>query len=472
MAKAESYVVRIGAAEGLANTAVSGASGPVAVDGIAQLWREKGRPRRDAAKVFAHLAQKKPGYVISYLASAAKNTEDPALHPIGVEGLCAASYTGSPDARRALARSVDDPSVDVRKMVMSCVANGPDPAKNGAAIAARLIKDPDGEIRGTAARVLAMSVGQGGKVPPAIADALVSLLEDPDREVRLIGIRSIGQLAEEAPKAAANAMMKRFERADEGEKLALVRTAKLVGAEELISVAIADGSALVRVAAVDAALSAGLRAGATLSAALADADPQVRKAALERIAAEKDKIKPDIRDRALALAARDPDPELTQLALTTIARVAPKEAVAVRLKRALASRAESVRAQAAAAAIGLVDRDAGLTAQLLEPLLTDASHDVRVAMLPALAAAYAKTNTPDKLAALLSASETSAMRRLVVAGAYVTLARTDAGHAATDVQLKKLKTSAPPMARRTANLVEGLIAGKADGMAFLQELVP
>ena len=67
MAKAENYIVRIGAAEGLANTAIAGASGPVAVDGIAQLWREKGRPRRDAAKVFAHLAKKKPGYVIEYL---------------------------------------------------------------------------------------------------------------------------------------------------------------------------------------------------------------------------------------------------------------------------------------------------------------------------------------------------------------------------------------------------------------------
>ena len=49
-------------------------------------------------------------------------------------------------------------------MVMKCVADGPEPAKNGAAIAARLIKDPDGEIRGTAARVLAMTVGKGSKV--------------------------------------------------------------------------------------------------------------------------------------------------------------------------------------------------------------------------------------------------------------------------------------------------------------------
>jgi HEAT repeat protein len=469
MAKAESYVVRIGAAEGLANTAVSGASGPVAVDGIAQLWREKGRPRRDAAKVFAHLAQKKPGYVLAYLASAAKNTEDPALHPIGVEGLCAASFTGSPDARRALARSVDDPSVDVRKMVMSCVANGPDPAKNGIAIAAKLVRDADSEIRADAARVLAMTAGKG-KVPGAVGDALVALLDDPDRDVRLIGIRAIGSLGADAPKAASTAMSKLFERADEGEKLALLRAAKQTGAAELVALAVADSSALVRVAAVDAALGSGMRAAATLSAALADADPQVRKAALEHLA--KDKVDPQVLDRALSLAVRDPDPELSQLALTTIARVAPKEAVVARLHRSLASRVERERAQAAAAAIGLVDRDATLSVQLLEPLLEDPSHDVRVAMVPALAAAYAKTNTPEKLAELMNDSETKAMRRLVVAAAFVTLARTDAGQAASQAVLKKISAGGPPMARQSAKLVAGLIAGRADGLAFLQELVP
>jgi hypothetical protein len=472
MVKAESYSVRVGAAQGLAWTALTGASGPVAIGGIAQMWREKGRPRRDAARIFADLAKKKPGYVLDYLASAARNTEDPALHPIAVEGLCYAATVGSSDARRALARSTDDDDVSVRRRVMQCIADGPEPAKNGATIAAKLIKDPDGEIRGTAARVLAMTVSKATKVPPAIAEALVGLLDDSDREVRLIGIRSIGLLEDNAPKTATIAMAKLWERADEPEKLALLRTAKLVGASDIVERAVADASPLVRVAAVDAAISGGIRAGETLNAALADADVQVRKAALERIAADKDKIPQDTRDRALTLAARDPDPELSQVALTTIARVQPKEIVAARLKRLLASRAERVRAQAAAAAIGLVDRDATLTASLLEPLLRDPSHDVRVAMLPAFAAAYAKTNTPEKLAALIADSEGSAMRRLVAAGAFITMARTDAGHAATEIQLKKLETSGPPMARRTAKLVLGLVAGKADGMTFLQELIP
>ena len=93
-------------------------------------------------------------------------------------------------------------------------------------------------------------------------------------------------------------------------------------------------------------------------------------------------------------------------------------------------------------------------------------------MLPALAAAYAKTNTPEKLADLMSDSETNAMRRLVAAAAFVTLAKTDAGSAASLAALKKIAADGPPMARHSAKLVAGLIAGKADGLAFLQELVP
>jgi hypothetical protein len=146
--------------------------------------------------------------------------------------------------------------------------------------------------------------------------------------------------------------------------------------------------------------------------------------------------------------------------------------VIARLHRSLASRVERERAQAAAAAIGLVDRDATLSVQLLEPLLDDPSHDVRVAMVPALAAAYAKTNTPDKVADLMTDSEGNAMRRLVAAAAFVTLAHTDAGQAASIAALKKIAADGPPMARQTAKLVAGLIAGKADGLAFLQELVP
>ena len=93
-------------------------------------------------------------------------------------------------------------------------------------------------------------------------------------------------------------------------------------------------------------------------------------------------------------------------------------------------------------------------------------------MLPALAAAYARTNDADKLAQILRGSETAAMRRLVAAAGFVVLAHTDAARAACETALGNVVKDGPPMAQHAARLVAGLIANKADGMAFLQELVP
>ena len=64
------------------------------------------------------------------------------------------------------------------------------------------------------------------------------------------------------------------------------------------------------------------------------------------------------------------------------------------------------------------------------------------------------------------------MRRIVVAAAFITLSRTDAGRAASEATLTKVSKDGPPMARAIAKLTLGLITARADGMAFLQELVP
>src|SRR5262249_45178471 len=145
-----------------------------------------------------------------------------------------ASLAGSNDARRYLARSTDDPSVEVRRLVMQCVANGPDPGKNGVLIAERLGRDPDAEIRADAARVLAAAAAsKGGKVAGGIVDSLVGLLDDQDKDVRLIAIHAIGGLAGEVPKSAGAAMLHAFDRGDEAERIALVRTARALGGSDL-----------------------------------------------------------------------------------------------------------------------------------------------------------------------------------------------------------------------------------------------
>jgi DNA-binding MarR family transcriptional regulator len=474
MVKNGGGAVSVGAALGLAASAEVGASVGVAVDGIAQLWKQKGGPRRQAAKIFARLAKRKTlaVAVMDYLSSAARSPEDAGLHPLGVEGLCNASLAGVAAARANLARVTDDPSADVRRLVMRCVADGPDPAKNGVAIAARLVKDAEPSIRAEAARVLALSADRGGKVSGGVGDALVALAEDGDRDVRLIAVRALAGLGAAAPPTTAAAFGRAFERADEGEKLALLRAARAIGATDLVAIAIADGAPLVRIEAVETAIATGGRAAAAVSAALADADPQVRRAALARLAEHPDKLEAAVVERALSLAVRDPDPELSQLALTTLARVGDKDAVAARLGHSLASRAERDRAQAAAAAVGLVDRYPELATKLLTPLIDDPSHDVRVALLPSLAAVYAKTNAPDQLGALLRAAETDADRRLIATAAFVTLARTDAGKAAAESTLGAIARTGEPMAQRQARLALGLIAANADGIGFLQQLVP
>jgi hypothetical protein len=469
MVKNERFDVAVGAGMGLAAGAEEGASASVAVGGIAQLWKQKGRPRREAVRIFARLARKKPGSVMNFLDAAARATDDPLLHPIGVVGLCNAIAGGSPEARRSLARAADDESVEVRRLVIDCVADGPEPAKNGTAIALRLVRDADAGIRATAARILAASAGNGSK--PA-ADGLIALADDAVRDVRLVAFRGLGAFGSSAAEAAGPVLLRSFDRGDEGEKLVLLRAARQLGLADLMAHGMADSAAVVRVATVEAALGAGIAAEAILATALADPEAQVRRAALEQIAANKDKLPIQSIEKALAVTVRDADPEISQLALTTVARLAAKEAVATRLGRALASRTERERAQAAAATIGLVDRDAALTAQLLEPLLTDPSHDVRVAMLPALAAAYAKTQAPDRLKSLLEGAELHAMKRLVVASAFIVLARTPNGAKAASDALKKVSAEDSPLASTSAKLVLGLLESNADGIAFLQKLVP
>jgi HEAT repeat protein len=482
MVKKERFDVAVGAAHGLAATAEVGASMSVANDGIYHLWKQKGRPRREAARVYARLAKRKPAAVLGMLGAAARMGDDPSLHPIGVEGLCNAAGAGSAEARTQLGRATGNPSTDVRRLVIRCVADGgaawSDAASKAATKIARdLIDDTDASIRVEAARVLAQAA-RGGPLTADQAAAMLRRLRDPSREVRLVAMRALPALGREALEtdrarkgADRDPLGAAFEAGDEAEKLALVRAARELAHGELVELAIGDASPLVRVEAVDLSIATGTRVAATIATSLADADPQVRRAALARIA-EGATLDAGALDRALALGVRDPDPELRRLALTTLARVVDKEAVLARLGRALASRAEGDRAAAAAAAIGLVERDAAAGAQLLAPLLADPAHDVRVAMLPALGAAWASTHAPEELAKLLRGAERHAMRRLTATAAFVILARTDAGRPAARAALEQVARAGAPLARRAAQLALGLIAADADGVAFLQQLVP
>ena len=119
-----------------------------------------------------------------------------------------------------------------------------------------------------------------------------------------------------------------------------------------------------------------------------------------------------------------------------------------------------------------MERDPKEAISLLEPLLDDPSHDVRVAVLAPLAAAYAKLNAASKLADMLRDSEKHAMKRLVAAAAFLVLAKTKAGRKAALKALEEITKSGKPLVKVVAALAHGLVKSHANGIAFIPQLAP
>lgn len=472
--KSDRLDVAEGAAWGLANSMEVGASSSQAVFGVAQLWKRKGKARRIATEVFARMAKSKSGPVLGYLTSASRSTDDAGLRPLGAEGLCNAFLGGSSSAGRGLRSAADDPSGDVRRIVVECLMRADKQDATVQKIAEELTDDSDPSIRADAARVLASLAEGKGKTSRAAADALVELVRDDDRAVRVIAVRGLAAAGASAPDSAAPALQAAFERrgADDAEKTELLAAARTVGGKELIPLALADESPAVRVAAIELALATGSDVAPAINAGMADADAGVRRATLERLAERGDDIDPAVVADALALATRDPDPSIAATALVTFARVGDPEAVRARLARDLSSPSESVRARAARACAGLVARDPALAMELLEPLLADPARDVRVAMLPGLAGAYAVTRDPEDVAKLLRASETHAARRWVAAAALVMMTRLEDKAAAAQEVLQAATDKGPPLARHSAAVAAGLVKSNADAPAFVGYLMP
>ncbi len=469
MVQKERYDVAIGAAYGLANSAEVGASAGVAVGGIYQLWKRKGKPRREAAEVYAKLARNKPAAVFNYIVAAARARDDRELNPIGARGLCNAHEAGYRRAARELERSASDDSVEVRRLVAQCLVDSKvELGKSETDVAVALSRDSDANIRSDAARVLARAVAN--KPPAGAVAALAKLAQDKSREPRMIAIRALGTVSK-APDGALAALPVAFRGAPESDKLDILRVARKLGAGEVVASAITDESPSVRLAAIDTAIATRTDVASVINAALSDPDPSVRRAALARLAEGKSGLDTATTEAALRLAIRDDNEEIGDLALATMGRVGDPASARAELERRLASPSERVRSQAARASIGLAETDPKSAIEMLAPLLDDPSHDVRVALVPALGKAMA-LSSPGELAKKLSKAEGHATRRWVALAALLTLAQTEAGEESTRAELSKIAEKGRPWARFAAALGLGLLDGKADGITFLQTLVP
>ncbi len=471
MIKVEFVDVAESAAYGLANTASSGAPVAIAIDGVRDMWNRKGRLRRISAEVYARLARSRPGPAYFYVSASARATDDPSLHAIGMRGLCNSLRAGNTKVAKDLARAASNSQVDVRRIAIQCVVDNPKHPAISVQVAAAMVDDSNGDIRAESARVLA-ALAEQGLSTEVVGTALSKMTGDEIREVRLVAIAALASLGSAVPASALEALPAAFDRGDEGEKLVILAAAAKMGATELVQRGIADTSPLVRIAALDTSIATKTGVSAILNSACTDSDTGVRRAALERLSEGKHGLSESDVAQALALAVRDNDPAISDLAMMTNARVGDPREVSEQLARSLQDRSEARRAKAATASLGLVGHSPKLALKLLTPLLSDPSHDVRVAMLEALALAYATTMSSEELAKLMRRSETRANRRIALSAAFLTKAKMKGQREAVQGALEQIAKDGPALAKHDAALALKLLAGSADGLAFLRLLVP
>ncbi|MBL4633007.1 MAG: hypothetical protein JKY56_04000, partial [Kofleriaceae bacterium] len=332
-------------------------------------------------------------------------------------------------------------------------------------------KDSNAGIRAESARVLAKLASTSTQTE-VVGAALSKMVRDSDKKVRLIAINALSTLSE-LPKAANKPLARAFVNGDDSEKLELLRVAAKFNLSKLTQLGIADASSVVRIAALDTAITTGTKVATIMSSALSDSESSVRRTALQRLSGGKHGMSPSDVDKALSLAIRDEDPSIANVAMLASAKLGAPSEVAARLKSALQDRSEVVRGNAIRASAGLVENSAKVAVELLTPSLRDSSHDVRVTLLAPLAKAYAATLDQEALKKLLLASETRANRRLAVTGAFLVTAM--AGEAELQAVLKTLASieeSGSPFAKEHAALAIGLLKSSADGLSFLAVLVP
>ncbi len=471
MIKTEFIDVAENAAYGLANTTDSGASVANAIGGIRSMWKRKGRMRRIAAQVYARLARTMPGPAYFYLSASSRATDDSSLHPIGMRGICNSLKAGNDSVGKDLARAAKNPQVEVRRIAIQCVVDYPKLPVVSAMVAAAMVDDSNGDIRAESARVLA-KLAEQGESKELVGAALSKMTGDESRDVRIVAIAALAALGADAPISATLALPAAFERGDEAEKLTILKAAGSIGATELVQRGISDASPLVRIAALDTSIATKTDISAILNSALTDSDNGVRKAALERLSEGKHGLSTRDLSKALALAVRDKDPAISDLARMINAQVGDPATVSEQLQRNLQSRSEEIRAKAATASLGLVSQSPELAIKVLSPLLNDPSHDVRVAMLRPLADAYAKTMSAEELRKHLYKLEARANQRLVTVAALLRKATMKGEREAVVEQLEKTAKSGPALAKIDAALALALLSDSADGLAFLSLLVP
>lgn len=400
--------------------------------------------RKAAIESLGRLAEAKPGLAAGALGRLVHDkVVDVRAEAAGALGDVLAH--GGKEAVSALKAAGRDPDVATRKRAAGALARaakGPLAASAARALAS-FAADPDASVRAEAATAL----GALGPAAREAGSALAALVADKDASVRAAArraARDIGPGAADLDKV----LLAQFASASPADKMDIATTAGAVGAPATVRAALADADPGVRRAAAEYAGGLGASNVASLVGALGDRDPGVRVAAVRGLVGAKAAT-------ALAQAARSPDPDVRPAALEAIGQVGGPVADKT-LEAALSDGSERVRV-AAVHGLARMGKDA---APLLQRALADASRDVRDAAVAGLGVAWADLPT-DQLVSRLG-EETDADVRYAAALALARQADGPHGSAAQQA-LNDAAEKGTPAERLSARVARAFI-GRADAM--------
>jgi HEAT repeat protein len=436
--------------------------------------------RRSVIDALAKLGETKPAAAMPPLAHALKDP-DVGMRAAAATAFCALSEKNPAAASPYLRIAARDDRDEVRTAAAACLGELSETDPKGASrIAAELGDAAQANVRVAAAEALGRL---GAKARDLAVPALLKLVGDPERAVRVAAERSIGTVADKGGGAAAgpggdifagkrgadaeHALNAALTQGDVPERRSVVSAAAKAGLVGVLRQASADGDESVRLDAVRAAGALGGHALEVVRGAVDDRANAVRAEATRILAA------------VSGAGAREVLPIFESMLRggDSAARVAAVigvgdlqgagEAGARLLGEALGQRSEALRTAAARALGQLASREPEDAQPYLERAVRDPSHDVRNAAVPGLALAWSRRQSADELGRTLVESEADSTRRFVALEALVIKAQgksavAPAERAAARDTLQRVADGGPPLARLAAQI----------GRAFLEAQPP
>lgn len=300
-----------------------------------------------------------------------------------------------PESTEMLNKALADPQADIRLAALEALVGSVDQrgkSHNGGPAAAlspsllSLLNDPDVQVRREAARVI------GSTHDPAALDALAAATRDPDPVVRRAAIEAVGGIKGDRVVTILLALAATKDPADRSQAAALLGQAGDARAADTLRALLKDPDPMVREKAVTAFAAIKLPDGADKSGplvtAVKDDDALVRRAAVAALggassaspASPASSASPGVVE-ALSSALADADDAVRVEALTALARSGKAGDI---LLKALGNDRAAVRQKA----VELLARDVAKNADVAAAVTTalkDADPSVRDAALRALA---------------------------------------------------------------------------------------